>query len=76
MSCVFCLGPHPRADTTTFLDEYEQDVDEIIAICRGDLRGAVRTLMLINEQLELLLYRSPGGGGCSLEILVRRSATR
>jgi hypothetical protein len=69
--------PRPRADTTTFLDEYKQDVDEIIAICRGDLRGAVRALMLLNEQLQLLLYRFPGGGGgCSLEILVRRSATR
>lgn len=39
-------------DTNRFIDEYEQDVDEIIAACRGDLRGAVRALMLINEQLE------------------------
>ena len=42
-------------DTNRFLDEYEQDVDEIIAACRGDLRGAVRALMLINEQLEQTL---------------------
>ncbi|WP_024520052.1 hypothetical protein [Bradyrhizobium sp. Tv2a-2] len=41
-----------REDTNRFIDEYEQDVDEIIAACRGDLRGAVRALMLINEQLE------------------------
>jgi len=47
----------PRADTNVFLDEYEQDVDEIIAFCRGDLRGAVKALMLINEQLEQTLQR-------------------
>ena len=37
------------------MDKYEQDVDEIIAACRGDLRGAVKALMLINEQLEQTL---------------------
>ena len=42
-------------DTNRVIDEYEQDVDEIVAACRGDLRGAVRALMLINEQLELTL---------------------
>ena len=42
-----------RDDTNRrFIDEYEQDVDKIIAACRGDLRGAVKALMLINEQLE------------------------
>jgi len=46
-----------RADTNKFLNEYEQDVDEIIAACRGDLSGAVRALMLINEQLEQRLQR-------------------
>ena len=46
MSCM------SRHDTNRFIDEYEQDVDEIIAACRGDLRGAVKALMLINEQLE------------------------
>jgi hypothetical protein len=44
-----------RDDTNRFIDEYEQDVDEIIAACRGDLSGAVRALMLINEQLEQTL---------------------
>ena len=29
-------------DAYRFIDEYEQDVDEIVAACRGDLRGAVR----------------------------------
>ena len=46
-----------RDDTSRFIDEYEQDVDEIIAACRGDLRGAVKALMLINEQLEQTLQR-------------------
>jgi len=46
-----------RDDTNRFIDEYEQDVDEIIAACRGDLRSAVRALMLINEQLERRLQR-------------------
>jgi hypothetical protein len=34
------------------LDHYEAAVDEIIASCNGDMRGAVKALMLINEQLE------------------------
>ena len=41
-----------RADTNRFLNDYEQEVDEII-----DLRGAVMALMLINEQLEQTLQR-------------------
>jgi hypothetical protein len=50
-----------RADTNMFLDEYDQQVDEIIAACRGDLRGAVKALMLINEQLEQTLQRLSAG---------------
>lgn len=46
-----------RAEDNKLLDEYEQDVDEIVAACRGDLRGAVRALMLINEQLEQTLQQ-------------------
>ena len=46
-----------RDDTNELIDEYEQEVDEIVAACRGDLRGAVRALMLINEQLEQMLHR-------------------
>jgi hypothetical protein len=34
-----------RARTNSLLDQYEQDADEIIAACRGDLRGAVKALM-------------------------------
>jgi hypothetical protein len=46
-----------RANTNNYLDEYEQDVDEIVAACNGDLRGAVKALMLVNEQLEQKLGR-------------------
>lgn len=41
-----------HAHTNGLLDQYEQDVDEIVAACNGDLRGAVKALMLVNEQLE------------------------
>jgi hypothetical protein len=27
-------------------------IDQIVAACNGDLRGAVRALLLVNEQLE------------------------
>jgi hypothetical protein len=27
-------------------------IDEIVASCNGDLRGALKALMLVNEQLE------------------------
>ena len=50
--CLYVTRQHQR-----FFDECEQDVDEIIAACRGDLRGAVKALMLINEQLEQTLQR-------------------
>ena len=42
-----------RAETHRFLNKYEQEVND----CRGDLRGAVMALMLINEQLEQTLQR-------------------
>ena len=32
-------------------------MDEIVAACNGDLRGAVKALMLVNEQLEQKLRR-------------------
>ena len=55
----FCLyvARMSCARTNSPLDQYEQDVDEIIAACRGDLRDAVKALMLINEQLEQTLQR-------------------
>jgi hypothetical protein len=34
------------------LDRYDAAVEDAIATCNGDLRGAVRALMLVNEVLE------------------------
>lgn len=41
-------------------------IDEIVASCNGDLRGAVRALLLINEHLEAeiaQLYAAAAQGG-------------
>ena len=46
-----------RPRTKGILDQYEQAVDEIVAACDGDVRGALRALMLVNEQLEQRLER-------------------
>jgi hypothetical protein len=45
-----------RVYSNSLLKQYEQDVDEIVAACNGDLRGAVKALMLVNEQLEQRLW--------------------
>jgi hypothetical protein len=39
-------------DPTQLVDEYEQDVDEIVAACDGDVRAALKALLLLNEKLE------------------------
>jgi hypothetical protein len=33
-------------------DRYDAAVEDAIATCNGDLRGALQALMLVNEQLE------------------------
>lgn len=38
-------------------DLIETDIDEIVSTCNGDLRGAVRALLLVNEQLEAELQQ-------------------
>jgi hypothetical protein len=41
-------------------------IDEIVASCNGDLRGALRALLLVNEQLEVelaQLYATVTHGG-------------
>ncbi|WP_354172627.1 MULTISPECIES: hypothetical protein [unclassified Bradyrhizobium] len=50
----------PRQRINSALDQYELAVDEIVAACDGDLRGALRALMLFNEQLEQELARMSG----------------
>ncbi|KGT75228.1 hypothetical protein MA20_34880 [Bradyrhizobium japonicum] len=46
-----------RSHTSSLLDQYELAIDEIVADCDGDVRGALRALMLVNEQLEQSLER-------------------
>ena len=41
-----------RTDTNQLIDEYEHDVDEIVAACDGDVRAALKALLLVNERLE------------------------
>ena len=41
-----------RDDTNRFIDEYEQDVNEIVSACAGDVRAALKALLLVNERLE------------------------
>jgi hypothetical protein len=43
---------------TNPLDRYGLAIDEIVAACDGDGRGALRALMLLNEQLEQSLERA------------------
>ena len=31
---------------------HETAIDEIVASCNGDIRGALKALLLVNEQLE------------------------
>jgi replication-associated recombination protein RarA len=35
----------------------EHAIDEIVAACNGDLRGALKALMLVNEHLEAELQQ-------------------
>jgi hypothetical protein len=44
----------------------EAAIDEIVASCDGDIRGALRALLLVNEQLEAelaQLYATVNRGG-------------
>jgi hypothetical protein len=34
------------------LDRYDAAIEDAIAACNGDLHGALRALMLVNEQLD------------------------
>ena len=38
-------------------DANETAIDQIVATCNGDMRGALKALLLVNEQLE---KRHPG----------------
>ena len=40
--------PAPKADN----DRYEQDCDQAITMCGGNMRGAIKALIMANEYLE------------------------
>ena len=46
-------------------DPNETAIDQIVASCNGDIRGALKALLLVNEQLETelaQLYAAVGHG--------------
>ena len=46
-------------------DLNEAVIDQIVASCNGDIRGALKALLLVNEQLEeelAQLYAAVGNG--------------
>jgi hypothetical protein len=45
------------------IDPYEAAVDDAIATCSGDLRGALKALIIANEFLERDLERSLASDG-------------
>jgi hypothetical protein len=56
--------------THTMNDSFSNEaaIDEVIAICDGDMRGAIKALLLMNEQLETelqQLYAAVGHGARS-----------
>jgi len=46
-----------RTTIHSVLERPDAVIDEIVASCNGDMRGAVKALLLVNEQLELELNR-------------------
>ncbi len=42
----------PRTLTCRIVDHPDVVIDEIVASCNGDMRGAFKALLLVNEQLE------------------------
>jgi hypothetical protein len=44
--------------TLQHADKYEAAVDQAIATCGGDIRGALKALIIANEFLEAELYGS------------------
>ena len=43
--------------TTVTSQPTDTEIDDIIATCNGDLRGAVKALLMVNEQLETELQQ-------------------
>jgi hypothetical protein len=49
--------------TRTVTDSFSNDaaIDEVIATCNGDMRGAIKALLLVNEHLETELQHYTQG---------------
>jgi hypothetical protein len=59
------------ADINGTLDQHEAAIDEIVASCNGDMRGAVKALLLVNEQLESELRQVYAADGARVANLAR-----
>lgn len=55
-----------RPATQTQIDDYDRAVDSVIATCGGDIRGALKALLIANEFLEEELRRAAGSPGDSI----------
>jgi len=44
-------------------DLYDAAVEDAIATCNGDLRGALKALLILNEHFEAKLMELQAGGG-------------
>jgi hypothetical protein len=42
----------PRTIAYRVADRPDVAIDEIVASCSGDMRGAIKALLLVNEQLD------------------------
>ena len=54
----------PLLILTSHTDRIEAQIDEILATCDGDLRGALKALLLVNELLEFELQQLQARGAC------------
>jgi len=52
-------------------DASEAAIDQIVASCNGDMRGALKALLLVNEQLEaeLAIFYEAVGSARGSEVL-------
>jgi hypothetical protein len=65
--------PERQLPYRTFLEDFrmisdpsEAAIDQIVATCNGDIRGALKALLMVNEQLEAelqQLYAAVAHGG-------------
>lgn len=56
------------------LTDTDAAIDAVIAACNGDLRGAVKALLLVNEQLEAELFEIIAAMGRATAILPATNA--